>query len=109
MKKIFIISILIVLCFALIAEELKAIHRTEPKAPENVTIRISGDSVIIEWDPVIVDIYGNPITIAYYNIYYSTRPNSPGWILLGSTTNSTYTEITGDNKRFYIIRAYSMP
>lgn len=48
-----------------------------PLAPQNVSVTINGSDLLLSWDPVTEDIYGNPITIDQYLIYISEIPDFP--------------------------------
>jgi hypothetical protein len=46
-----------------------------PKAPENVLISINGDELILDWDDVVQDILGNPITATRYDVFVGGSPD----------------------------------
>jgi|GEM_PF-3242065 len=46
-----------------------------PMTPPNLRIYISGNDVVLEWDPVNTDTQGSPIEVAAYLIYGSTDPD----------------------------------
>jgi hypothetical protein len=46
-----------------------------PTAPQNVSLNISGNQLVINWDEVNLDINGNPIGVSYYEVHASDRPN----------------------------------
>lgn len=45
-----------------------------PKAPQNLSIAITGDQLILDWEEVTEDIEGNPIQIDYYEVFFSDVP-----------------------------------
>ncbi len=45
-----------------------------PKAPQNLSIAITGDHLTLDWDEVTEDIDGNPIQISYYEVFFSDEP-----------------------------------
>ena len=81
-----------------------------PAAPENVNIEIIGNDAVITWDSVDSTIYGNPIIVDYYLIFYSEIPYQDSLFFFhGFTADTTYTHYSvtqfADNM-FYHIVAY---
>lgn len=76
-----------------------------PLAPQNVTLSVEGDQLLIDWDDVTTDIYGNPIGISYYGVYIGEQPyfacNEES--LLVTTTGSS---IALDNILEYVDRIF---
>lgn len=80
-----------------------------PLDPENLQITKSGSDILLQWDEVTHNTLGTFITPSYYNVYYSSDPdtNSPV-TLLDSVTGTSCTHIggaLGAEKRFYNIKA----
>ncbi len=83
---------------------------SEPSAPENVTIQLQDNDVILSWDPVTTNIDGNPIAPNGYNVLYSDIPggSADDYQLLGFVTGTTCTHsqvLLSNNRLFYIVRA----
>ncbi len=83
---------------------------SEPSAPENVTIQLQDNDVILSWDPVTTNINGAPITSDGYNVLYSETPDASAedYLLLGFVTGTTCTHsqvLLSNNRLFYIVRA----
>lgn len=51
-----------------------------PMAPDNITISIDNDSILVSWDAVTQSIYGTPLEPDYYIVFYNG----------GSDVNGTY-------------------
>jgi len=46
-----------------------------PAVPQNVQLTKSGLQLYLDWDPVTTDIFGNPITVSGYNVYWGDVPD----------------------------------
>jgi len=78
-----------------------------PLAPTGVTIAVSMAEVNIQWQPVLLDDHGNPVSITSYQIYAS---DVPGFVpsaltLIGTSTSTQYLDTDPQQKRFYRIIA----
>jgi len=80
-----------------------------PKAPMNVHLAISGNNVIITWDPVTENENSQPLVPDYYNIYINTSGDPYGnYEFLSQSSITSYTQIGGAsmiNHSFYKITA----
>lgn len=45
-----------------------------PMMPQNLTLSISGYDLLLNWDDVSTDTFGNPIDISYYEVHVSDQP-----------------------------------
>ena len=81
-----------------------------PAAPE-VVITIEGSDARLNWDSVTVSIYGCPITVTGYLVFYSEEFNGPYWYH-GFTTDTTYVHVRAAqfaSGMFYEVVAYVGP
>ena len=82
-----------------------------PAAPGNLSIEIVGNSAVLTWDVVDTTIYGNPITVNAYIIYYSELAYPPDSLCyyLSTTTDTSFVHegivLSADNL-FYMVDAY---
>lgn len=60
-------------------------------APQNVEAMEIQNNIQITWDPVTLDINGNPINPDYYNIFMSDYSPNGSFEMIGATTNNYYT------------------
>ena len=59
--------------------------------PQNLQITVVGDDVLLSWDAVTEDTWGNPVDVTGYNIYASDMPEvvpDIGYLIDTTTTNS---------------------
>ena len=79
-----------------------------PIPPQNVRCEVSGNNIIVTWDPVTQDANGNPITPSGYQVYVSANPNA-GFFAYGTpatgTTFTDYNVAVAYGRRFYRIVA----
>lgn len=63
-----------------------------PNAPQNVNVQLDHPDLLITWNSVTQDIYGNHITPSYYFVYGSNVPNpSPeNLVFLGYSINPSF-------------------
>lgn len=63
-----------------------------PAAPQNVQSVIDSADLLLSWDPVTQDIYGNPTSISYYFVYGSNVPNPSleNLVFLGYSVNNSF-------------------
>ncbi len=61
-------------------------------APQNFTAFVAGNNIILNWDPIVNDYYGNPVTVNHYLIYWSDSPDSEFRYLGDSGLLTTYTD-----------------
>ena len=83
-----------------------------PETPDNLTVEISEGLIILDWDDVIVDIFGNNIVISYYEVYVGDYPEFEcNFNSLIGTVNESYLELPDvvqyADKLFFKIRANS--
>lgn len=83
-----------------------------PETPDNLTVEISEGLIILDWDDVIVDIFGNNIVISYYEVYVGDHPDFEcNFNSLIGTVNESYLELPDvveyADKLFFKIRANS--
>ena len=80
-----------------------------PKAPVNIEIEIFSGDIHLSWDEVTEDIYGEPIEVGSYRIFFKNPDiESDVFVLLGETNNTSFVhENAGSNYRilYYKIRA----
>ncbi len=62
-----------------------------PLQPQNLSIAVSGNDLILDWDPVGYSIYGEPLTPDFYVIYRSTVPFG-SYSFVGITTGTMSTQ-----------------
>ncbi len=53
---------------------LPPLGNNEPMAPQRVTIDYFDNMLIINWDPVTLDIFNNPVNVSYYKVLRSPDP-----------------------------------
>lgn len=84
------------------------ITEAQPKAPENLSISIINDGdILLNWDAVTQNVYGNPCTPDGYRVYVSGAPGV--FSLLGQTNQLSiihHNAAADWNRRFYMVRAY---
>ncbi|MDD3534808.1 MAG: C25 family cysteine peptidase [Candidatus Cloacimonetes bacterium] len=73
-------------------------------APQNISLQMQAQNLILSWDAVNSDLLGNPISISGYKVYASDTPyfelNAESFI--GSTaTNSFSIPTANQNRRFF--------
>ncbi len=83
-----------------------------PETPDNLTVEISEGLIILDWDDVAVDIFGNNIVISYYEVYVGDYPDFEcNFDSLIGTVNESYLELPDvveyADKLFFKIRANS--
>lgn len=63
-----------------------------PQAPQDVTLTIDGNDMLLNWDPVTQSIYNSPIAVPYYFIYGSVVPNPDNTqqIFLGYSNGTSF-------------------
>jgi hypothetical protein len=80
-----------------------------PRTPTNVIIHYTGSQIILSWDPVTLDIQGNPISISGYRVYASSSSDfSSSDVTLFGETTTTSMIIDGsaiESTRFFRITA----
>jgi len=81
-----------------------------PSNPQNVSLTLSGNGMLLQWDPVVTDILGNPLAVSYYRIYAADHPffSIGDASLLGTAfTNSFLVEdaLAMGNRAFFQITA----
>ncbi|MCK4654628.1 MAG: PKD domain-containing protein [Candidatus Cloacimonetes bacterium] len=79
-----------------------------PAPPANVQINISGNDAIITWAEVDTTIYGDPINVNAYLVYYCGSPDSV-YYFHGLTTDTIYTHnyvAQFSNNMFYLVTSY---
>ncbi|MDD2228681.1 MAG: PKD domain-containing protein [Candidatus Cloacimonetes bacterium] len=79
-----------------------------PKAPDNVTITMDGESAIISWDAVVQNIDGSPTIPDGYAVYCTTS-SSEKFTFLGFTEDMSYTHsctALTQSVMFYRVFAY---
>ncbi|MBI9030835.1 SUMF1/EgtB/PvdO family nonheme iron enzyme [bacterium] len=72
-------------------------------SPQNINISNQQNSIQLSWDPVTVDMNGNPVTPDFYNVYRSDTSPDGSYELIGTTTNSFYTL---DDSRSVVDKAF---
>jgi hypothetical protein len=45
-----------------------------PMMPQNLMLLVSGNDLLLNWDDVTTDTFGNPIEISYYEVHVSDEP-----------------------------------
>ncbi len=81
-----------------------------PLAPQNLIITKSGNDMLLEWNPVTEDTYGQPVTPDYYEVYYHPSDPYADLLPLGQAAGTTYTH-TGAallTPGFYFVKAIKM-
>ena len=79
-----------------------------PAAVENLVIETVYPDVVLTWNPVTVSIYGSPITVDYYLIFFETDPYSEFEFLAG-VADTTYTHelvVQFSEQMFYEVIAF---
>ena len=82
----------------------------QPAPPENLNIEIIGNDAVITWSIVDTTIYGNPIIVDYYLVFYSEKPYEDSLFFYhGNTSDTTYVHdgvsLFADNM-FYNVVSY---
>jgi agmatine/peptidylarginine deiminase len=86
---------------------------TAPVPVADLTIDLSAGDLLLEWSPVTIDGYGNPVTIDHYYIYRDTAAFfGPGSDPFDSTAATSYLDgsgVTGDTgtNYYYAVTAVS--
>ena len=64
-----------------------------PAPVYDLTVGIEGIDAVLNWSPVDTSIYGNPITVDTYIVFYSEIPYAPDslYFFHGNTSDTTYT------------------
>ncbi len=60
-----------------------------PLAPQNLTLDVSGNNVLLNWDDVTQDTDLNPVTIDHYLVYYRSESPSGTWTVFGADGSIT--------------------
>ncbi|MBI9031833.1 formylglycine-generating enzyme family protein [bacterium] len=79
-------------------------------APQNINIIENNGEFVLSWDPVESDIYGNPVTPDYYNIYKAEDLAQPNYTVIGTSLGHTYTlpqNIASNDIAFFKVTAYN--
>ena len=80
----------------------------DPASPTDLQIDIAGDDAVISWTAVDTTIFGDPINVDAYLVYYCGSADSV-YYFLGLTTNTTYTHqyvAQFSDNMFYQVSAY---
>ena len=82
-----------------------------PAPVYDLTITIEGADAILNWSLVDTSIYGNPVFVDAYLVYYSELPYNPDSLFFfhGLTIDTTYTHeyvVQFSENMFYFVEAY---
>ena len=82
-----------------------------PAPVYDLTVGIEGVDAVLNWSPVDTSIYGNPITVDIYLVYYSELPYAPDSLFFfhGGAFDTTYTHnlvVQFSETMFYQVEAY---
>lgn len=75
-----------------------------PLSPTQFTLENNGITRTLSWQPVTTSTGGNPIIVSSYSVEASDNPYS-GFVTIGTTTQTQFTDVANLSKRFYRIRA----
>lgn len=86
--------------------EESSISKNPPNYPVNLNYKKIKGKYNINWEPVLTDIYGNPINISFYEIYRSLNPNflpdfKDKTNRVGTSTTNSYTDTPPDSQEYY--------
>lgn len=83
---------------------------TIPSVPQNVTIAVQNDDVVINWSPVTTTVYNTPLSPSGYAVLSSTSPTAAdeSWSVVGYSIHNSYTHAGAaalHNNLFYRVKA----
>ncbi|MBL7191849.1 hypothetical protein ISS30_09135 [bacterium] len=82
-----------------------------PAAVQDLTVTLEGVDAVLNWSQVDTSIYGNPITVDTYIVFFSEIPYAPDslYFFHGNTSDTTYTHENVaffSENMFYQVTAY---
>jgi len=74
-----------------------------PLSPQEIILQELENDIILSWQPVVMDVIGNPLTVSSYLIYASDQPDfEAGPVYLIGTTDQTSFSINPVQSRMFI-------
>ena len=103
-------------CFVIIEPDSSVYQYTigtgwaPPSNPDNVAIEVQESDAILTWSSVTENIFGHPITVDFYLIYYSNHAYEPAaYLFHGYTSDTTYVHAgvaAFSNFMYYRVESY---
>lgn len=81
-----------------------------PQAPQNLQISLSGSGIVLNWDPVTLNLRGRPISPDYYFVYVADRPDGY-YTYHGFASTATYPHpyaLLASARAFYRVSAVKL-